>query len=158
MELFKLFGISSLKKNTKAPAFSLLDQEGQPRKLSDYKGKWLVLYFYPRDNTFGCTKEACSFRDEFSELKGLNAEVVGISVDDVASHKAFAIEHNLPFTLLSDTQKTVSREYGVLTPLGFANRTTFIIDPEGQIREIIHWANWFTYAQNIKARLQALQS
>lgn len=157
MALFKLLGIPSLKKQSLAPDFALPDQDGNTRKLLDYKGKWLVLYFYPRDNTFGCTKEACSFRDELSDLKALNAEVVGVSVDNIESHKAFAEAHKLSFPLLADTKKTMSRDYGVLTPMGFANRVTFFIDPNGEIKDTIQWANWFTYGEQIKERLNKLQ-
>jgi peroxiredoxin Q/BCP len=122
---------------SQAPAFTLEDQAGKEHSLSDYKGKWVVLYFYPKDNTPGCTTQACEFRDNIFAYRELGATILGISVDDVASHKAFAAEHGLPFTLLADPDKTVARRYGVLkTYMGvmeLARRDTFLIDPKGKI-------------------------
>ena len=120
-----------------APAFKLQDQTGKWHSLSDYKGHWVALYFYPKDDTPGCTTQACSFRDNVFAFKKENAVILGISVDDVASHKAFAEKHGLPFTLLADPDKAVTREYGVLkTYMGvmeMARRDTFLIDPDGKV-------------------------
>src|ERR1700722_6349001 len=120
-----------------APAFHLQDQAGAWHDLSEYRGKWLVLYFYPKDDTPGCTTQACEFRDNLFAFNKLDAVVVGVSVDDVASHKAFAEEHSLPFTLLADSTKETAQAYGVLrSVLGLmeiASRETFIIDPEGRV-------------------------
>jgi thioredoxin-dependent peroxiredoxin len=120
-----------------APAFKLRDQAGKWHSLADYKGKWVALYFYPKDDTPGCTTQACSFRDNVFAFNKESAVILGISVDDVASHKAFAEKHGLPFTILADTDKTVTRRYGVLkTYMGvmqMARRDTFIIDPQGRI-------------------------
>lgn len=119
-----------------APAFDLLDQNGERQTLEKYRGQWLVLYFYPKDDTPGCTTEACQFRDDYYQLKALNAAVVGVSLDDVDSHKAFADKYHLPFPLLADREHQVASRYGVLTrlgPLRFASRQTFIIDPQGRI-------------------------
>ena len=120
-----------------APAFKLQDQAGKWHSLSDYKGHWVALYFYPKDDTPGCTTQACSFRDNVFAFKKENAVILGISVDDVASHKAFAEKHGLPFTLLADPDKAVTKEYGVLkTYMGvmeMARRDTFLIDPDGKI-------------------------
>jgi len=120
-----------------APAFKLQDQNGKWHSLSDYKGKWVVLYFYPKDDTPGCTTEACAFRDNIFAFDKEGAVVLGISVDDVGDHKAFAEKHSLPFTLLADPTKAVTKEYGVLkTYMGMmemAHRETFIIDPQGRI-------------------------
>src|SRR5690349_21221407 len=128
---------------TPAPAFRLPDQNGKPISLADQRGKWVVLYFYAKDNTPGCTTEACEFRDNVYAFKELNAIVLGISVDDVESHKSFAAEHRLPFTILSDSDKQVAREYGVLhRPLGLmelARRETFVVDPQGII--VKHYQN-----------------
>lgn len=125
-----------------APAFRLQDQAGAWHGSSDYRGKWLVLYFYPKDDTPGCTTQACEFRDNLFAFSKLGAVVVGVSVDDVASHKAFAEEHSLPFTLLADSTKETARAYGVLrSVLGLmeiASRETFIIDPEGRVAK--HYA------------------
>ena len=120
-----------------APAFKLQDQAGKWHSLSDYKGHWVALYFYPKDDTPGCTTQACSFRDNVFAFKKENAVILGISVDDVASHKAFAEKHGLPFTLLADPEKAVTKEYGVLkTYMGvmeMARRDTFLIDPDGKV-------------------------
>jgi thioredoxin-dependent peroxiredoxin len=119
-----------------APAFELPDQAGEVRRLADYSGKWLVLYFYPKDDTPGCTTQACEFRDNIFAFRRLGAEIVGISVDDVASHGAFAEKHGLPFTLLADVGGKVAEEYGVLRNFGVvsvASRQTFLISPEGQV-------------------------
>lgn len=119
-----------------APAFALLDQDGVERKLADYRGRWLVLYFYPKDDTPGCTTEACEFRDDYHQIKALGAELMGVSLDDVSSHKAFAEKYHLPFPLLADTGHVVARAYGVfksIGPLKFATRQSFIIGPDGRV-------------------------
>jgi peroxiredoxin Q/BCP len=122
-----------------APDFSLPDQDGKLHALADYRGKWLTLYFYPKDDTPGCTKQACTFRDEIGELSALGTAVVGISVDDSASHAAFARKYNLPFTLLADTKGETAARYDSLRSLlnlKMAKRNTFLIDPEGRIARI----------------------
>jgi thioredoxin-dependent peroxiredoxin len=119
-----------------APEFSLPDQAGRTLRLADYRGKWVVLYFYPKDDTPGCTEEACTFRDDQAALTLLGAQVVGISLDDTASHAAFAKKYSLPFPLLADTDAKVSASYGAVTNLvvaKFARRYTFLIDPQGRI-------------------------
>jgi thioredoxin-dependent peroxiredoxin len=119
-----------------APAFKLQDQDGKWHSLGDYKGKWVAVYFYPKDDTPGCTTQACSFRDNIFAFNKEGAVIVGISVDDVESHKKFAEKHGLPFALLADADKAVAKQYGVLKNYGvveFARRDTFIIDPEGRI-------------------------
>jgi len=127
---------------TQAPAFHLQDQAGAWHDLREYQGKWLVLYFYPKDDTPGCTTQACEFRDNIFAFNKLGAVIVGISVDDVASHREFAAEHSLPFTLLADSNKEAANAYGVLrNALGImdvAHRETFIIDPQGRIAK--HYA------------------
>jgi peroxiredoxin Q/BCP len=126
-----------------APAFSLEDQKGETHKLADFRGSWVVLYFYPKDDTPGCTTEACALRDNIFAFKRAGATILGISVDDVASHKAFAAKHSLPFTLLADPTKQTARDYGVLVKMmglfELAQRDTFLIDPQGRIAR--HWAN-----------------
>lgn len=121
---------------TAAPAFELQDQHGAWHTLEQYAGRWLVHYFYPKDGTPGCTKQVCAFRDEITKVRAAGAEVVGVSVDAVASHEKFAKEHNVPFPLLADVDKAAAKAYGVLTSkLGFeyARRDTFVIDPHGKI-------------------------
>jgi peroxiredoxin Q/BCP len=122
---------------TAAPAFKLQDQAGKWHSLSDYQGKWVVIYFYPKDDTPGCTTQACGFRDNVFAFDKEGAVILGISVDSVADHKAFAEKHGLPFTLLADPTKAVTKEYGVLkTYMGvmeMARRDTYIIDPQGRV-------------------------
>jgi thioredoxin-dependent peroxiredoxin len=122
-----------------APAFSLPDQNAVQRNLTDYRGQWLVLFFYPQDDTPGCTKEACSFRDDYFEIKKRRAEILGVSLDSEQSHAAFAKKFSLPFPLLADKNGVVAKQYGALWgiwPLRFASRHTFLIDPEGKIAKI----------------------
>lgn len=119
-----------------APDFALPDQNGRVRSLAEFRAKWLVLYFYPKNDTPGCTEQACAFRDDWQRLVELGAEVVGVSVDDVSSHYAFAKKYSLPFPLLADTKGQVATRYGSIYNLGvvkFARRNTFLIDPEGRI-------------------------
>ncbi len=121
---------------TNAPAFSLPDQAAHIRHLDDFRGKWVVLYFYPKDDTPGCTAEACSFRDDIQQLGVLGAQVVGVSVDDTSSHASFAQKYHLPFPLLSDKDASVAKAYGAFSDWGimkFAKRYTFLIDPNGKI-------------------------
>lgn len=127
----------------KAPDFTLPDQNGEKVKLSDLKGKYVVLYFYPKDDTPGCTKEACNFRDSFPKFDKTDAVILGVSPDSVASHKKFAEKYKLPFQLLADEDKKVVEKYGVWKEKSMygkkymgVERTTFIIDPEGKIKKI----------------------
>lgn len=122
-----------------APDFDLPDQNGKRHTLKEYAGKWLVLYFYPKDDTPGCTQEACAFRDDLHKLTALGAQVVGISVDDSASHAEFARKYHLPFPLLADQSAEVAARYGALMNLGFfkvARRYTFLIDPQGKVAKV----------------------
>ena len=119
-----------------APEFKLPDQHGRQHGLQDYRGKYLVLYFYPKYDTPGCTEEACAFRDDLHQLTELGAQVIGISVDDSNSHAKFAAKHHLSFPLLADNNGAVADSYGALLNLGivkFARRFTFLIDPQGTI-------------------------
>jgi peroxiredoxin Q/BCP len=119
-----------------APEFELPDQTGQLHSLEDYRNQWVVLYFYPKDETPGCTTEACEFRDNIFAFRDLDAQILGVSLDDVESHKAFAENHSLPFPLLADTEGDTSAAYGVKTRMfgmTVAKRQTFIIDPDGNI-------------------------
>lgn len=127
----------------KAPDFTGKDQNGEEIKLSDYKGKKVVLYFYPKDDTPGCTKQACSLRDGFAELKKNNIEVLGVSADDKESHQKFIKKYDLPFTLLADIDKTIINKYGVYGEKNMygkkymgIKRTTFLIDEDGIIKKI----------------------
>lgn len=121
----------------KAPNFTLNDQDGNTKTLNDFLGKWIVLYFYPKDDTPGCTKEACSLRDANDDLLALGAQVVGVSKDDEDSHRKFKAKHNLNFTLLSDPTGTTIEAFGAWGPKMFGKlgiqRKTFIINPKGEI-------------------------
>lgn len=119
-----------------APAFALPDQSGREVTLGSLRGKWLVLYFYPKDDTPGCTEEACSFRDDMAQLSALGAQIVGVSVDDTASHAEFAKKYSLQFPLLADRDGVVARHYGAYADwkvFRYARRYTFLIDPQGKI-------------------------
>jgi len=122
-----------------APNFSLPDQNGKIHTLDNFRGKWLALYFYPKDDTPGCTEQACKFRDDLHKLEALGANIVGISVDNTTSHAKFARKYNLPFPLLADNKAETSAQYNSLLNLGlvkFAKRNTFLIDPNGKIAKI----------------------
>jgi peroxiredoxin Q/BCP len=143
-----------------APEFALPDQEGRTRSLAEFRGKWLALYFYPRDDTPGCTKQACAFRDDWNKLAALGAQVVGVSVNDVESHLDFAKEHSLPFPLLADAGGAVAARYGSLRDLGlikFARRNTFLIDPQGRIAKVYLSADAATNSREVIEDLQRLQ-
>jgi peroxiredoxin Q/BCP len=140
----------------KAPTFSLKNSEGKTVKLSDFKGRKVVIYFYPKDNTPGCTKEACGFRDDFAQFKKKGIEVIGISPDDEKSHQKFATKFELPFTLLADPDHEVADKYGVWAEKNMygrkywgIKRTTFIIDEEGKIQEIYGKVNTDTHSKDI---------
>ena len=132
-----------LEAGDKAPDFSAKDQDGNKIKLSDFKGKKVVLYFYPKDDTPGCTKQACSLRDGFPKLKKNNIEVLGVSIDDENSHQKFIEKYDLPFTLIADTDKKVVNKYDVYGEKNMygrkymgTKRTTFLIDEDGKIKKI----------------------
>ncbi len=121
---------------SQAPEFELSDQTGQLHSLEDYRDQWVVLYFYPKDETPGCTTEACEFRDKIFAFRDLNTQILGVSLDDVDSHKDFAEKYSLPFPLLADTDGRMSSAYGVKTRMfgmTVAKRQTFIIGPDGSI-------------------------
>ena len=127
----------SLKVGQPAPDFSLPDQNGKMRTLEDFRGKWLALYFYVKDDTPGCTEQACKFRDDIHELTDLGVQVVGVSVDDSASHANFAKKYNLPFPLLADSKGEIAARYDSLRgDGGLAKRNSFLIDPQGRIAKI----------------------
>lgn len=143
-----------------APEFSLPDANGKIRQLADWRGQWLVLYFFPRDNTPGCTAEAVSFRDASPEFAALKAQVVGVSLDDGASHRAFAEQHRLPFPLLVDTGGAVASRYGALLNLGIikvAKRHTYLIDPAGRIAKAYLRVEPNAHAQEILRDINSLK-
>jgi len=143
-----------------APDFALPDQQGKTRKLADWRGKWLVLYFYPKNDTPGCTEEACTFRDDWLQLQALGAEVVGISVDSSASHAAFAQKYKLPFPLLADEKGEVAARYGTLSDwvvFKYARRYTFVIDPQGRLAKAYRSVDTAKHSAEIVADLKQLQ-
>lgn len=144
-----------------APDFKLPDAQGQVRQLADWHGQWLVLYFYPKDDTPGCTREACYFRDDIQKLAVLGAQVVGVSVDTVSSHAEFAKKHHLPFPLLADTTGQVAAAYGALFDLVVfkaARRMTFIIDPQGKIAQVYSQVDPEGHSQMIADDLKRLSA
>jgi len=150
-----------LEVGVKAPAFTLADQNGQPVSLADFWGQKVILYFYPRDNTPGCTRQACAFAGSYEAFKQLNAVVIGVSKDSVASHVKFAAKYDLPFILLSDPELQAIEPYGVWqekklygkSSMGVV-RTTFIIDEEGRIEKVMPKVKPDTNAAEILAYLQ----
>jgi peroxiredoxin Q/BCP len=151
---------ADLAMNDPAPAFTLKDQGGQAHALADYRGRWVVLYFYPKDDTPGCATEACSFRDDIPQLRALGVQILGVSVDDTESHARFADKYHLPFPLLADTSGRVATAYDSLWSLGplrFARRNTFIIDPQGRIAKIYRSVKPAGHSREIQHDIQDLQ-
>jgi len=150
------------KVGVEAPAFTLPDQDGKEHSLADYRGKWVLLYFYPKDDTPGCTIEACTIRDQFEDFATIGAIVLGVSTDAVASHKKFAEKFELPFTLLADVNKTVVGMYGVFGEkkmMGRAfmgvRRASFLIDPSGKIAKVYENVKPEAHAAEVIADLEA---
>lgn len=152
--------VQPLQPNTPAPEFTLPDQNGENHTLSQYKGKWILLYFYPKDDTPGCTTQACGIRDSFEDYTKVGVIVLGISKDSIKNHKKFEQKYNLPFTLLSDSTTDVAQLYGVWGPKKFMgrefmglHRTSFLINPEGIIHKTFEKVDVKKHAQEI---LQAI--
>jgi thioredoxin-dependent peroxiredoxin len=145
---------------TPAPAFRLQDQTGEWHTLEQQAGKWVVLYFYPKDNTPGCTTQACELRDNIFAYRRANVVVLGVSVDDVESHKKFATEHSLPFPILADSSRTTGKAYGVLHVLpdgrAYTRRETFLIDPQGKIAKHYPSVSAKGHSDRVLADLKAL--
>lgn len=147
-----------------APDFVLPDQTGKTHQLANYQGKWLLLYFYPKDNTPGCTVEACTLRDNWADFAKLNAMVLGISADSVASHQKFSLKHSLPFPILADEQKTMLQAYGAIaeksifgkTFLGI-KRSSFLLDPKGKIVKIYKNVKPAEHAAQVLADIKAMK-
>ena len=141
------------------PEFELSDQSGQLHSLEDYRDQWVVLYFYPKDDTPGCTTEACEFRDDIFEFRRINAQILGVSLDDVESHQKFAEHHDLPFPLLADVEGKVSETYGVKTRMfgmKMAKRQTFLISPDGTLAKHYEKVNVNEHSTQILADLKEL--
>ncbi|XP_027175201.1 peroxiredoxin Q, chloroplastic [Coffea eugenioides] len=150
--------LAKVSKGSVAPSFSLKDQDGKTVSLSKFKGKPVVVYFYPADETPGCTKQACAFRDSYEKFKKAGAEVIGISGDDPSSHKAFAKKYRLPFTLLSDEGNKVRKDWGVPADLfgTLPGRQTYVLDKNGVVQLIYN--NQFQPEKHIDETLKFLQS
>ncbi len=160
MSFFNPSSASEIEIGMQAPVFELLDQTDTKHRLSNYLGQWVVLYFYPKDDTPGCTKEACAFRDDIATLQELNVQVFGVSVDTIDIHAEFAKKYNLQFPLLADIGGKVAKSYGSLTKLGpllFAKRHTFIINPEGRLAKIYRSVKPATHSDEIIAEIRNLQ-
>jgi len=144
-----------------APGFNLQDQNGEWHDLEDYRGSWLAIYFYPKDDTPGCTTEACNFRDNIYAFKAIGVSVVGISVDDVESHKEFSGKYKLPFTILADEEGETAQAYGVLRDwklIQIASRQSFLVDPNGVIVKHYEDVDPDTHTQEVLTDLEALMA
>ncbi|MEQ1561716.1 MAG: thioredoxin-dependent thiol peroxidase [Nitrospira sp.] len=153
-----------LKEGKIAPDFKALDQDGKSHKLSEYRGQWVLIYFYPKDDTTGCTKEACSIRDAWPDFKKLKVKVFGVSIQDEKSHKKFAEKYDLPFTLLVDEEKKIVSKYGVWGEKSMYGRkymgtlrSSFLIDPKGKIAKIYEKVNPEKHAKDILDDLKKLK-
>jgi thioredoxin-dependent peroxiredoxin len=149
-------GAAKLKAGDKAPDFKLTNTQGETVRLSDFRGRKVVLYFYPKDMTPGCTKEACGFRDDYAELKKRGVEVVGVSADGEASHRKFAEKYSLPFTLLSDPDHAVMEKYGAWGEKTMYGkkvtgvlRSTFVIDEEGRVAHVFRKVKTDTHSRDV---------
>lgn len=139
--------------NDQAPDFKALDQDNNEHTLADYQGQWLLLYFYPKDNTPGCTKEACTIRDSYREFKKIKAQVLGVSTDSIKSHINFATKYQLPFPLLSDADKNISKNYNAS---GLNKRKSYLINPQGKIAKIYLKVKPGEHAKEVLADLLVL--
>ena len=160
--LLALFSQSqaSIQLGQRAPDFTLTDQHNKQLTLSDYQGQWVVLYFYPKDDTPGCTTEACSFRDAINHIIAKRAIVFGISLDDVESHQKFSKKNKLPFSILADPEGKVAIEYDSLADywlIKFAKRNSFIVNPEGNIAKIYQGVDPQTHVSEVLKDLSILQ-
>lgn len=139
-----------------APELGLPDQEGKPVKLSALRGRWVVVFFYPKDGSFGCTAEACEFRDSFAEFAKAGAEVLGVSSDGVASHAQFARTLRLPYRILADQDEAARRAWGVPKAMGLIrSRVTFVVDPSGTVRR--RYSSQFSFSQHAAEALEVLR-
>ncbi len=152
-----------LKQGDVAPIFSVADQDGMIRSLSDEKGNWVLLYFYPKDDTPGCTKEACTIRDNWPKFKKLKVTVFGVSIDPVKKHRKFVDKYDLPFTLLADEDKKIVEAYGVWGKKKFMgreymgiHRVSFLIDPKGKIAKVYPTVKPSEHAEEVLADLKEL--
>jgi peroxiredoxin Q/BCP len=146
---------------TAAPDFRLQDQKGEWHSIEQHRGQWIALYFYPKDDTPGCTKEACAFRDNIFAFDELNAVILGVSLDDVASHAEFAEKYSLPFSLLADTDRQAATRYSVIMkvgPMEMAKRQSFLIDPEGIVVKHYEKVDAATHSATVLADIRSLQA
>jgi thioredoxin-dependent peroxiredoxin len=158
--LFSGSRIAAPSAGSRAPDFTLASQESASVSLKDYRGSWVVLYFYPKDQTPGCTREAHNFQVDQAKYAERHAVVLGVSVDSVNSHKKFCAKEGLNFKLLADSDGTVSNAYGSLTNLGvvkFANRNTFLIDPDGKVAKAYTGVNPARHSEEVLAALDQLE-
>jgi len=142
-----------------APEFSLQDQDGSTTRLSEFRGKKnVILYFYPKDDTPGCTKEACSFRDDLSKFNTMDVQILGVSTDDISSHQAFARKYHLTFPLLADPKKEVVKTYNALSERGGAKRITYLIDQQGIVRRIFPSVKVEEHSEELQRALKAIRA
>lgn len=149
---------NALELHKPAPEFSAVSTSGKTVSLKDFKGSWVILYFYPKAFTPGCTAESCALRDAFSEIQKLNAVILGVSLDDIEKQTKFKNEYKMQFDLLSDADKSVSKAYNTLGLLGlYSERKTFIIDPDGVLRYVFESVTSKIHDQEVLAKLKELQ-
>jgi peroxiredoxin Q/BCP len=153
LALSSLFAAEAPQVGQTAPDFSLQSQEGSPVSLKQFHGKWVVLYFYPKDMTQGCTIEAHNFQQDLPKYNQANAVIVGVSVDSTDSHKEFCAKESLTFKLLADTDKKVVDQYGSLSARGVASRNTFLIDPSGKVAKVWIGVNPSKHSEEVLAAL-----
>lgn len=150
--------MSFLNINTKAPNFSLLDDSGKKRTLKEFLGKFVVIYFYPKDNTSGCTRQACSIRDSYPDFEKYNTVIIGISNDSVLSHKKFKEKYSLPFLLLSDPEKQIIKKYKAIKQDNISTmRISYLIDPQGKIIHVFPKVSPDIHGQDLIEVLKSLQ-
>jgi peroxiredoxin Q/BCP len=148
--------MTELHEGDQAPTFHMKSNDGKSYSLADYKGKWVVLYFYPKDDTPGCTKQACSFRDNISKYEKLGIKVFGVSIDDVDSHDKFSEKFHLNFPLLADTDKKVSQAYGAFNNGKYSDRFTFLIKPDQTIGHIFKKVNVESHADEVLTAIEKI--
>lgn len=158
---FTTSSLAGIEVGQPAPGFRLQDQNGEWHTLDQYAGSWVALYFYPKDDTPGCTKEACAFRDNIFAFEEIGAIILGVSLDDVESHAKFAEKYSLPFSLLADTEGDAATKYGVLKKMvgmSFARRESFLIDPNGLVQKHYKKVNAEQHSEEVLADLRSMIS
>jgi len=146
-----------LQPNHLAPSFTLIGDDNKQYRLTDFKNSWVVLYFYPKDDTLGCAEEAIALRDSFTKFEKINTYIIGISPDSIESHQLFKQKYNLPFILLSNSDMDTIQDYNAQTSLGVTKRMTYIINPEGKIAKVYHKVEPKAHAEQLLLDIEKMQ-